>query len=99
MECDAFRSRAGIEGIDDVARHLAGRNDDDVETNFAVGVIGVARAPQFCGADDPAFVALGHRFHCIVDALARLDLDKDQNAAAAGDDVDFAKRRFPAPRM
>jgi hypothetical protein len=28
----------------DVARHLAGRDDDDVETDFAVGMVGVTRA-------------------------------------------------------
>jgi hypothetical protein len=32
----------------------------------------------------------------IVDALACFDLDKDQDAASAGDDVDFAERGFPA---
>ena len=30
--------------------------------------------------------------------VARLDLDEDQRAAAAGDDIDLAERRFPAPR-
>jgi hypothetical protein len=53
--------------------------------------------PQFGGADDPAFVAFGHRLHSIVGVLARLDLDENQNTAAAGDDVDFAEWRFPAP--
>ena len=42
--------------------------------------------------------ALGHRFGRVVDGLARLDLDEDQRAAAARDDVDLAERRFPAPR-
>ena len=32
-------------------------------------------------------------------ARACLDLDEDQIAAAAGHDVDFAERRFPAPRQ
>jgi hypothetical protein len=94
LECNAIRSCTGIEGMDDVARHLAGRDDDDVEADFAVGVIGMAGAPQFGGADDPAFIPFRHRFHRIVGALARLDLDEDHDAAAAGDDVDFSEWRF-----
>jgi hypothetical protein len=30
--------------------------------------------------------------------FARLDLDKDQGTSAAGDDIDLAEGRFPAPR-
>ena len=71
-----------------MARHHARRDDDNVETDFAVGVIGVSRPPQFGGADDTALAAFGHRLHRLLDA--------DQDAAAA--DVDFAERRFPTPR-
>ena len=54
----------------DVVRQLAGRDDDDVEPDFAIGVIGVAGAPQFGGADDAAFIPFRHRFHRIVGACA-----------------------------
>ena len=54
--------------------------------------------PEFGRIDDAALAAFGHRFEPGLDGVARLDLDKEQRAAAAGDDVDLAERRFPAPR-
>ena len=81
-----------------MARHHARREDDNIETDFAIGAIGVSRPPQFGGADDTALAAVGHRLHRLLDAIARLDLDEDQDAAPAGNDVDFAERRFPTPR-
>ena len=54
--------------------------------------------PKLGGGDNAALAALGHGFGRVVGALARLDLDEYQRAPAAGDNVDFAERRFPAPR-
>ena len=42
---------------------------------------------------------VGDRPGGIVEVLARLDLDEDQQAAPAGDDVDLADRAAPAPRQ
>ena len=42
-------SARGIEGVDDVARHFSGRDQDHVEADGALGVVGVVREPEFGG--------------------------------------------------
>ena len=59
----------------------------------------VVREPDLGGGRDALALALGHRPGGIVEVLARLDLDEDQQRAAAGDDVDLADRAAPAPRQ
>ena len=60
---------------------------------------GLCASQSSAARDDPALAAPGHRFGRIVGALARLDLDEDERAPAARHDIDFAERRFPAPRQ
>jgi hypothetical protein len=86
-----------IEGIDDVARQFTRRDDDNVETDFAVCVSGIASEPHFGRANDAVLCSLGHRFHGVVGAGARLDLDENQDPTPPRNDVDFAEWRFPAP--
>ena len=75
-------------------RHPAGRDQHDVEADIALIVVGVVGEPQLRRGDDAALGALGHRFRSLIGAVARLDLDKDEGAAAARDDVDLAKGVF-----
>jgi hypothetical protein len=76
--------------------NFARRNDDDVETDFDVDMLGMAREPQFSRADDPALGSFSYGFHRLVDAAACFHLDENETAAAPGDNVDFTKWRFPA---
>src|SRR5262249_44018999 len=85
------------ESIDDVARQSAGRDDNDIEADFAIGVPRMACEPQSGGGQDALPRSFGHGLQRRIYAGARLDLDKDQDAAAARDNVDFAERGFPAP--
>src|SRR5262249_43138658 len=48
--------------------------------------------------DDADALPVGDRPGGVVERRARLDLDEDQEAAAARDDVDLADRAAPAPR-
>src|SRR5260370_15902005 len=93
----AFHLSPCIEGIDDVARQFTRRDDDDVETDFAVCMSGIASEPHFGRADDAALCSLGYRLHGVVGAGARLDLHENQNPTPPRDEVDFAAWRFPAP--
>jgi len=86
-------SAACIEGVGDVLRHPAGRDQHDVEADVALIVLGVVGEPQLRRGDDAALGALGHRFRRLVGAVARLDFDKDQGAAAAT--VQAAQRGAP----
>jgi hypothetical protein len=54
-------------------RHLAGRDQHDIEADVAPCIVGMLSEPEFGGGDDAAFAALGDRFR-LVKALARLDL-------------------------
>src|SRR6476619_89164 len=59
----------------------------------------MSRMPCLGGGGDAQALAWGHRPGGIVEVRARLDLDEDQQVAAAGDDVDLAHRAAPAPRQ
>ena len=61
-----------IEGIDDVVRQFTRRDDDDVETDFAVCMSGIASKPQLGRADDAVLCSLGHRLHGVVGAGAQI---------------------------
>ena len=76
-------SAARVEGVGDVPRHLAGRNQHDVEADSALRVVRMASEPELGGSDDAAPSAPGHRFRRVVDALARLDLDEDERVRRA----------------
>jgi hypothetical protein len=77
---------------------LPGCHQYNVETNVVLRIVGVMSEPKLRDGDDPALAARGYGFRRIVGAFARLDLDKDQGTSAAGDDIDLAEGRFPAPR-
>jgi hypothetical protein len=90
---------ARVKGIWDVLGDFARRHHDHVEADIAFAVIRVMREPEFGRADNALLTPLGHRFHGLFGRGARFDFDKDQGVAAAGDDIDFAERGFPAPRQ
>src|SRR5262249_52354675 len=69
----------------------------DIEADFAIGVPRMACEPQSGGGQDALPRSFGRGLQRRIYAGARLDLDKDQDAAAARDNVDFAERGFPAP--
>jgi hypothetical protein len=54
----------------------------------------MARQPEFGGGDDAALLALADRLGGIVEPLARLDLDEDEDAAPPRHDVDLADGGF-----
>src|SRR5262249_27168171 len=87
------------ESIDDLARHFAGCDHDNVETDIAIGMLRMAREPQFGRANHPALGAVGHRFHSLINAAAGFDFNEYQDAATPRDDVNFTEWRFPAPRQ
>ena len=60
-------SARGIERVDDVARHLSGRDQDHVEADEALGVVRVVGEPEFGGGDDALLVAFGHGFGRVVE--------------------------------
>jgi hypothetical protein len=82
-----------------VLRDFARRHHDHVETDVALAVIRTMREPELGGGSDALLAALGHGFHGLFERGAGFDLDKDQGVTAAGDDIDFAERGFPAPRQ
>ena len=58
--------------------------------------VGMAGKPGLGSRDDASPLPLGQAFRGVVQPHARLDLDEDKHAAAAGDDVDLPDRAFPA---
>ena len=58
------------ESINDVTRHFAGGNHDDVETDTAIGILRMPREPQFGCAGDAALGPVGHRFNRFINAAA-----------------------------
>ena len=88
------RSAAGIESVGNMLRHPAGSHQHDIEADIALRVVRMMREPQLGGGNDPALGPFGDGFRRVVDLHARLDLDKSQRAAAAGDNVDFAEGVF-----
>ena len=75
----------------------ARRHQDGVEANIADTAVGIAGQPCFGGGGDAQALAVGDRPGRIVESFARLDLDKDQQGSAAGDDIDFPDRALPTP--
>jgi hypothetical protein len=88
------RLAGGIEGVGDMAGHFPGRHQDHVETDIAARVIRVMSKPKLRSGNDPALAALGQRVRRFVGPFARLDLDKNEGVAAAGDDIDLAQGVF-----
>ena len=77
-------------------RHFAGRDKDRIEAHIANGRHRIGGKPDFRRRRDPLLLPLGNGFGRVVQCRARLDLHKNQRAAAGSDDVDLAERAFPA---
>ena len=77
---------------------LTGRNQHNVKADVALGIFGLLGQPKLRGGDNAALAAFGHGFGCVGGGLTRLHLDEYQRMPTAGDNVDLAERRFPAPR-
>src|SRR5215471_21744253 len=92
-------SAAGVKRRGDMTRNTAGRHQHGIEANIADAVIGVLREPDLGGGGDAQPLAIRDRPCGVVQSVAGLDLDEHQQAAAAGDDVDFADRAPPATRQ
>src|ERR1700721_4415552 len=87
----------GVEGIGDMAWHLAGRNQYGVEAKETVGIFGMLRQPVFSGGDDALLRTFGYRFGRSIERVASLHLDERDIAPPPRHDVDLADRRPPAP--
>ena len=87
-----------IEGVGDVLGDPAGCYEHDIEADVVLRIIGMMSEPKLGCGNDPALGAFRHGFRRVVGALARIDLDKNENPAAPRDDIDLAKGCFPAPR-
>jgi len=66
----------------------------DIEAYVAARIPRMARQPEFGGGDDAALLALADRLGGILELLARLDLDEDEDAAPPRHDVDLADGGF-----
>src|SRR5215471_2944547 len=97
--CHPTALAAGVERRGDMTRNTAGRHQHGIETDIADAIIGVLREPRLGGGGDAQALAIGDRPCGVVQPVAGLDLDEHQQAAAAGDDVDFADRAPPAARQ
>ena len=81
-----------------MARQLAGRDQDRIETDIADRRLWVTGKPGFRRRGDAPLLPFGDRLRRFVEARARFHLDENQRMTAGGDDVDLAERAFPAPR-
>ena len=72
-------------------------NQHDVETQLEFAMFGMRHQPRLCRIDDAPLLARRHRIGGLLETGAGLDLDKDHEVAAAGDQVDLAKRRAKTP--
>src|SRR4051812_16768848 len=77
-------SATGVERRSDMARNAAGRHQHCIEPHVADAGVGIVREPHLGGGRDALALARGDRPGGIVQLLARLDLDEDQQGAAAG---------------
>lgn len=80
-------------------RQFSGRDQNTIETHIANGRHRIGGEPNFRRRRDALLLPVGDGFGRIVQCRARFHLDENQRVAAGGDDVDFAKRAFPAPRQ
>src|SRR5215467_7729514 len=78
-------------------RHPPGRDQHGVEADVLNARVGMIGEPGFGGRDDACALAFGHRPGGIVEALARLDLDEDEETASARYDVDLTDRAAETP--
>jgi len=79
-----------------MARQMARCNQDRVKTQFEFGMLGMRHKPGLRGIDDARLLAWRDREGGVIQRGAGLDLDKSQQIAAFGDDVDLAMRRAKA---
>lgn len=75
-----------------MARQTPRRNQHGVETQLEFGMFGMRHQPGPCRIDDAPLLARRHRIGGLLETGPGLDLDKDQEVAAADDQVDLAKR-------
>src|SRR5258708_11558071 len=84
------RSRADQPGIADMTRQAAFRHQHDVEAQRQSGMLRMRGEELLEGARDPAPLPRRDRLARRRQAVARLDLDRREDAAAPRDDVDLA---------
>ena len=65
------------------------RHQHGIEPDIANAIVGILREPGLGSRNDTGALSLGHRPGGFVLVRTRLDLDEDQQASAAGDDVDL----------
>src|SRR5919197_4975565 len=92
-------SAAGVESREDMARNTPRRHQHRIETDIADTRVGESRQPSLSGCDDAQALAISDRPSGVVQLFACLDLDEQQQASAARDNVDFADRALPPPRQ
>src|SRR6266566_8434523 len=73
-----------------MARQAPRRNQDGVKTQLKFSMLGMRLQPGLRGVDDARLLARRDRKGCLVQACAGLDLDKSDEIAPPGDDVDLA---------
>jgi len=79
-------------------RDFPRRDQNRVEPDVALGVLGMRGEPDVGRGRDPVLLPRQKGFGGAIKRAARLHLDKNQRATAARHDVDFADRTFEAPR-
>jgi len=80
-----------------MARNLARRHQDCIETDITNHVVRICREPYFGSGSNPPALPLADRFCGLIETGAGFHFGEDQKVAAAGDDIDFAKRASPPP--
>ena len=82
-----------------MARRIAGRDQHGVEAHIVHRRIGIGRKIGLGRRDDALALPFGHRLRRLVEIVARLHFDEEQEMPASRDDVDLADRTLPAPRQ
>src|SRR5207248_3284892 len=93
------QSPARVEGSRNVPRDASRRHQDGIEADIVDPLVRDPRQISLGGRNDARALAIGDRPGGIIEMLARLDLDEDEEMPAACDDIDLADRALPAARQ
>jgi len=81
-----------------MARNLARRHQDRIETDITDHVVRICSQPYLGGGGDSPALPLADRLCGLIETGARLHFGEDQEVTPARDDIDFAQRASPASR-
>src|SRR6476619_5942570 len=83
-------SRDGVEGCQEMAWQASWCNRHGVETHLEFCMLGMRDQPCLRGIDDALLLARRHGINRLIEAGARLDLDKGDQIALSRHQVDLA---------